>query len=181
MGMQAEFLLGAMCRLGMAAILVQSAWHAMRDPVRHEVALAGYRLLPPRMVPAAAIVLPLLTLCASLLLPWPATAHAGGALGLALIALFTAAIAINLHRGRTDIDCGCGGAGGQHISRGLVVRNIILLVILAVASMGPASSVTDPMALVAALGGAAGIAALYFATTQLLANDAAMRAEAAHA
>jgi Methylamine utilisation protein MauE len=178
---ETALLIGAICRLGMAAIFAQSAWHALRDLPRHEAAVAGYKLLPSPAVPIAAIVLPLLTASAALLLPWPATAHAASALGIALMALFTASIAINLHRGRTNIDCGCGGAEGPHISQGLIIRNAALIALLAVSLIAQASSIADPMALVAELGGAAGIAALYFASTQLLANSAAMRAEASPA
>jgi hypothetical protein len=181
MGGETAFLLGAICRLGMAAILAQSAWHALRDLPRHESALAGYKLVPLAVLPIAAIGLPLLTLCAAVLLPWPATAHAGAALGLALMALFTASIAINLRRGRTHIDCGCGGAEGQHISRGLVARNIVLMALLTASLIAQSSGPADPMVLATGLGGAAGITALYFAATQLLANASAMRAEASRA
>jgi hypothetical protein len=181
MGAEAAQLLGAMCRLGLAAIFAQSAWHALRDRARHEAAVAGYKLLPPSVHGVAAVALPLLNASVSVLLPWPATAHPGSALGMALMALFTTAIAINLWRGRTSIDCGCGGAEAKHISRGLVCRNIVLLVLLAASLMTPASGAADPIAPLAELGGAAGIVALYFASTQLLANDAAMRAEAAQA
>lgn len=181
MGSEAAFLVGAMCRLGMAAILAQSAWHALRDPARHEAAMAGYKLLPPASLPIAAIVFRLLTACAAVLLPWPATAHAASALGMILMALFTAAIMFNLQRGRTNINCGCGGAEGQHISHGLVVRNIVLMALLAVSLIAPASGRVEPMALVTELGGAASITALYFAATQLLANHAFMRAEASRA
>ena len=175
---EAAYLIGATSRLGIAMILGQSAWHALRDRPRQEAALAGYKLLPLAVVPITSIVLPLLTGAASALLMWPATAHAGAALGLELMALFTTAIAINLRRGRTHIDCGCGGAEGQHISPGLVVRNIVLMALLTASLIAPSSGAADPMAVLAQLGGAAGIAALYFVATQLLANEAAMRAEA---
>ncbi len=170
---EAAILVAALCRLALAVIFGQSAWHALRDPERYQAALAGYDLVPRRAAPIAARFVPLLCLAAALLLPWPPTAQAGAALGVALLALFTAAIAINLHRGRRHIDCGCGGAEGQHISRGLVVRNLVLLSLLAASLIPPASGFTDPFALTVMLGGAAGLAALYFAATQLLANNLA--------
>ena len=177
----AAFLIAATCRLGLAAILAQSAWHALRDLPRHAAALAGYKLVPLPLLPAAAIALPLLTASAAALLPWPATAHTGAALAIALMALFTAAIAINLRRGRTDIDCGCGGAEGHHISPGLVIRNLTLIALLAEPLIAPATGAVDPMTVLTELGGAAGIVALYFTSTQLLANQAAMRAATARA
>ena len=177
---QAGFLLGGMGRLGMAAIFAQSAWHALRDPALHEAAVAGYDLLPQWAVPAAAWGLPLLSIVTAVLLPWPAMAPAASALGMALLALFTAAIVINLRRGRVAIDCGCGGVQGQLISPALVARNATLLAVLGLAILTPVSGTVDSAALIALLGGGAGIAALYFTASQLLAIQAAIRAEAAH-
>ncbi len=170
------FLVGAMCRIGLAVILAQSAWHALRDVPAHAAALAGYRLLPPALVPAAAWVLPLLTVAAALLLIVPEDSAAGAALGAALMLLFTGAIWINLRRGRLHIDCGCGGAQGQHISAGLVVRNVVLLAALAVASVASSHGTHDAAAVVCMAGGAASLGALYFTANQLIANRAAFRA-----
>ena len=43
----------------------------------------------------------------------------------ALVSAYAVAIAINLLRGRHDIDCGCGGAS-HPLSWGLVARNMVL-------------------------------------------------------
>jgi hypothetical protein len=178
---QAGFLLGTLCRVGTAIIFAESAWHALRDPVRHVGVVANFKLLPGWTVPAAAWALPLLSAVAALLLPWYATARAGSVLGLVLMMLFTAAIFINVRRGRVHIDCGCGGAGGQHISAALVGRNLVLLVLLCAGLVLPVAGTVDAAAIVLTLGGAAGIASLYFAAGQLLANQAALRAEAVRA
>jgi hypothetical protein len=87
-----------------------------------------------------------------------------------LLAVFTAAIWINLRRGRVHIDCGCGGAG-QRISHLLVVRNGLLVAGLAAAILAPAGGIGGGAAVVAG-GGAAALAALYFAAGQLMANRA---------
>ena len=173
---QAAFLLGAICRFGLAAILAQSAWHALRDVPAHEAALAGYKLLPLAFVPAAAWALPLLTLAAAVLLVVPATAATGAVLGALLMLIFAVAVWINLRRGRLHIDCGCGGAQGQHISAALGVRNVILLAALALAFIAPTRGTFDAEALICVAGGAAGLGALYFTANQLIANRAAFRA-----
>jgi uncharacterized membrane protein YphA (DoxX/SURF4 family) len=51
------------------------------------------------------------------------------ALALAvLLVLYTAAVALNLHRGNTGIDCGCAMPGGEpSLGAGLLARNIALL------------------------------------------------------
>lgn len=49
-----------------------------------------------------------------------------------LLTVYTIAIGINLFRGRTDIDCGCGGIVGENkISYKLIARNIILVILMA--------------------------------------------------
>jgi hypothetical protein len=48
----------------------------------------------------------------------------GAVAAIALLALYSAAIALNLARGRRDIDCGCLGPGHrQPLSEWLVARN----------------------------------------------------------
>ncbi|MBO1628368.1 MauE/DoxX family redox-associated membrane protein [Bacillus arachidis] len=48
-----------------------------------------------------------------------------------LLLIYTLAITINLFRGRTNIDCGCGGVVGDgKISNKLVFRNVIMITIL---------------------------------------------------
>ncbi len=47
-------------------------------------------------------------------------------LGLALIGTYSAAIGVNLARGRRDIDCGCGGPEGHRLGPELLVRNGLL-------------------------------------------------------
>jgi hypothetical protein len=100
--------------------------------------IANYRLLPGWAVgPAAALLPPLELLLAVLLLsaqlqPWPVIA------AIALLLLFAAAMAINVTRGRTHIDCGCGQEFlAQHLSWTLVARNLVLGALL-IASLGTA-------------------------------------------
>jgi hypothetical protein len=160
----------------MAAIFAQSAWHALRDPAQHEAVVAGYRLLPGWAVRPAAWGLPVLSGVAALLLLVPATAVTGAVLGLGLMGVFTAAIGVNVRRGRVDIDCGCGAASGQRISGALLTRNFVLAGALGCASLAPRGGIVDGLTLLSVLGGAGGATALYFAAGQLLANRAVLRA-----
>ena len=173
---QAAFLAGGICRLAVAGILAHSAWQALRDPGAHTQAVAGYRLLPHFAVAPASFVLPVLNGLAALLLVAPARSQTGALLGAVLIGLFTAAIFINLSRGRLHIECGCGGAQGQRISTGLLVRNLMLLAPLAVGYLAPVAGALDAATVIGVAGGAGGVAALYFTASQLLANNAALHA-----
>jgi hypothetical protein len=167
----AGVLLGCIVRWAMAVIFAESAVHALRDVGGFAGAVAGYRVLPEWAEMPAAWGVPVLSLAAAVLLVAPGCAVFGCGLGLALLAVFTAAIWINLRRGRVHIDCGCGGTG-QRISHLLVVRNGLLVAGLAAACWAPGSGIGGGAAVVVAGGGAAALAALYFVAGQLMANRA---------
>ena len=97
-----------------------------------EDAVRGYRLVPDRAAPPIARWLPLVELAAgALLLLGLGTAAVAALLG-AFLVVFTAAVAINLARGRA-IDCGCYGAGpSRTIGWPTLVRNLGLLAMAAV-------------------------------------------------
>ena len=99
--------------------------------IRHWRLLPGvignYRLLPRWAVGAAGTLLPLVEMLAAIALLsgqsglWPAIA------GIALLMVFAAAMAVNVARGRSHIDCGCGQEFlAQHLSWALVGRNLML-------------------------------------------------------
>jgi hypothetical protein len=123
--------------------------------------ISNYRLLPRMaVVPAAALLPPLemivgVLLLSAMAMPWAALAS------IALLAVFAAAMAINLRRGRSAIDCGCGQSFlAQRLSWTLVARNAVLAGLLL-----PSLAVRGPMTLSAALTGVgAGLAffLLYF-------------------
>lgn len=118
----------ATLRLGLALLLLSSAWHKMRSFAAFRDAVAGYAVLPQATVPVMAsfAVATESMLAVGLMLP---TFGAHAALGcVALFAIYTGAIILNLARGRIRIDCGCAGpAGALPLSWALVGRNGVLL------------------------------------------------------
>jgi uncharacterized membrane protein YphA (DoxX/SURF4 family) len=111
---------------------------------RFEQAVRGYRLVPDRLAPPIARLLPVVELVAgALLLLGFATAPVAGLLG-AFLVVFTGAVAINLARGRA-IDCGCYGAGpSRTIGWPTLVRNLGLLAMaVVVAAQAPAAFALD--------------------------------------
>lgn len=114
-------------------VLLVGAWHKLKDPVVFAGAVENYRLLPESLVPVVARLLPALELTAGGLLLFPETLALGGLLALLLLFVVSAAVGINLLRGHTRIDCGCGGLSGQPLSWGLVVRNAALMGMTALA------------------------------------------------
>ncbi len=87
--------------------------------------IANYRLLPSALVSPAATLLPFAEIAIGVALiigirPLPVL------LGMALLALFALAMAINLLRGRAHISCGCGRPElSQSLSWALVIRNLL--------------------------------------------------------
>jgi uncharacterized membrane protein len=92
-----------------------------------EGAVRNYRLLPERLVRPVVLGLPLVELAAAAGLVLPASRPVAAAALVVLLLAFAAAMAVNLRRGRRDIDCGCHlGPLTQRIGWALVARNILL-------------------------------------------------------
>lgn len=164
------FMLGEVARLTVAVIFASAALHAMREWTRFGGIVEQYRIVPDRLAWVIARTVPPLELAAAALLLLPATSQAGALLGLGLMAAFTAAIGVNLVRGRVSIDCGCGGAGGQKLSAGLVLRNLVIMAGLAGTLNMPIAGVVDGMTAVGVIFASLALIALYFAANQLMAN-----------
>ncbi|MGO1462926.1 MAG: MauE/DoxX family redox-associated membrane protein [Marinobacter sp.] len=116
--------------LALAVIFASAASHKLRHPHWFRRQVREYALIPALMVPAAARALPITELVIAAGLLWSASRPYAGLLAFLLIALYALAIAINLARGRKDIDCGCSGpAMRQPLQPALLGRNALLAVI----------------------------------------------------
>ncbi len=117
-------------------VFVRGLWHKLAEHAMFRVTVAEYGLLPERSVPAAAVALAIAEAAIVVGLVLPATRPAA-ALGAALLlALYGAAIAVNLRRGQVTIDCGCGGPG-HGLSWLLVARNAALVAVAGLAATTP--------------------------------------------
>lgn len=94
---------------GMAIVVLLGAAAKMRRPAAFRDALGGYRLLPDALTAPAAFALPLAEALGAAALLFPDTRTIGAGVLVALLFAFAAALAINILRGHTDIDCGCSG------------------------------------------------------------------------
>jgi hypothetical protein len=168
------FMVGEAARLMIAAVFALAAYHAMREWAVFGGIVEQYRLAPRRLARLAAWILPPLELVAAAFLVVPVTGRAGAALGLGLMALFTVAIAVNLARGRGSIDCGCGGASGQKLSIGLVVRNLLMMSGLVLAWTAPQWGPVDGATTIGIGGASLTLTVLYFAANQLMTNFQAL-------
>jgi uncharacterized membrane protein YphA (DoxX/SURF4 family) len=164
------FMMGEVARLTVAVIFALAGFHAMREWTVFGGIVEQYRIAPRPLAMIFARILPPLELVAAAALVLPLSGHAGAALGLCLMAMFTGAIAVNLARGRVSIDCGCGGASGQKLSVGLVLRNLVVMAGLALAWEAPLGGTVDGATLIGVIGASLALIALYFAANQLMTN-----------
>jgi Methylamine utilisation protein MauE len=163
--------------LTVAAVFAASAAMKFVALDEFEGALADYRLAPRVLEAPLTRLLPALEAAGALAILIPAARAAGCALLLGLLALFTAAIAINLARGRRAIDCGCfGPALRQPLSDWLLARNALLALVLVAAAAPANQRALTRLDLATAGFSAAALVLLYAAMNYLLANWSALAA-----
>ena len=120
--------------LVLAYVLMAAALHKWRRLDEFAAIIVNYRVMPPSLAPPLSYLIPI-TECALALALLPAVTGRYAAAGaMLLLSVYMAAIAVNLLRGRRDIDCGCGGAAAQRLSGWLLLRNGLLLVLCAAAA-----------------------------------------------
>jgi uncharacterized membrane protein YphA (DoxX/SURF4 family) len=111
----------------LGVIFAAAAVAKLRAPDQFEDVVRNYRLLPDPLVRPVVHGLPLVELAAAAGLTLPVTRPLAAAVLVLLLLAFAAAMAVNLRRGRRDIDCGCHlGLLKQRISWALVARNLLL-------------------------------------------------------
>ncbi|SAL80181.1 methylamine utilization protein MauE [Caballeronia peredens] len=97
------------CIASAAIVALAGAVPKWRDPARFRAALEAFALLPAFAVKPLSFVLPALEAAGALGLLFADTRVPSAIMLSALFTLFAVALAINVIRGNTDIDCGCSG------------------------------------------------------------------------
>lgn len=116
-------LLVLITRLALGLLFATAALAKLRKRRDFYAAVLAYQLLPPVWAMNMAVILPWAEAAIAIGLILDFNAAFAAAAGLLLV--YALAMAVNLARGRRDLDCACGGAP-QVLSIWLVVRNIIL-------------------------------------------------------
>ena len=145
--------------------------------------ISDYRLLPLAWSRGLARLLPIVELAAGtgLLIPFLHTMAA--AVVCLLLFSYTTAIAVNIMRGRRDLDCGCAGPGQeQFVGAGLLVRNGVLFTLALVLVLSPVSPRIPPETIGLSLTLLATLlsALVYHLFNQLLANQHKLQRLADH-
>ena len=162
-------------RAALALLFLAAAGHKVRDLGRFRSTLAEYRLLPAALVPAGTVLVVGTEAAIAVALVVPVLRVTALAAAAALLGLYGAAIAVNLARGRRDLDCGCTGPTVRRpISGWLVARNAALAAV-ALAAVTPVHGRTlvwiDGLTIA---GATAVLAALHASLDRLLAHAPAM-------
>ncbi|MFJ8516171.1 MauE/DoxX family redox-associated membrane protein [Lysinibacillus xylanilyticus] len=116
-----------------ALIFLTSSISKIKNYEDHVFSIIEYKIIPTKYVRKYAVIditLEILLGLAFLIGMYIKYAFVGSTL---ILAIYTIVISINVIKGRTDIDCGCGGIVGAHkLSWMLVYRNLILIIVLVV-------------------------------------------------
>jgi len=157
-------------RGALALLFGAAAFHKARDLPAFRSILADYRLVPHSSVPIIAAFLIALEAALAAALPLPVWHGPTAWAAVALLALYTGAIAVNLARGRRHIDCGCGGpALRQPLGPWLLLRNGCLVLGALVAAGPPASRPLVPLDVLTVMACVTSLSLLYTAAGQLFA------------
>lgn len=149
-----------------------AATHKLTSLAAFRATVREYRIVPARAVGGAATTIVGLEMALGLGLLVPMVRSTSLIVSAALLAVYAAAVGINLQRGRRHIDCGCTAPGReQPLSGWLVARNLALAV-TALAGLLPMESRVllwvDAISVGATV---AVLAALYAALDRLISNS----------
>lgn len=109
----------------LALLFFMAARHKLSDSRRFEAQLAAYQLVPESLLRISAKMLPWIEMSLVFMLLIPFTRVFAASIAATLLVVYALAMAVNLMRGRSEIDCGCGDTP-QPLSVMLLVRNAVL-------------------------------------------------------
>ncbi len=131
--------------LVLAVIFAAAAVLKIRSGVASRQAVRDFGV-PAGLAGAVAVALPIVELAIAAALVWPATALWGARAALALLAVFSAGVAINMARGRRP-DCNCfgqiasGPIGWPTLARNAVLAGLSLAVLLIPEEASPIAAI----------------------------------------
>lgn len=163
-------------RLGVTVLFAAAGLSKLWRQTAFRDAVGSYDLLPGRAIAPVALVLAAAEVAGAILLLWPAGRSVGAVLLGGLLLLFSAAIAINLARGRTDIDCGCwlfGARQAEHrhgIGGATLARNAGLGALILVASLSAEGRILGVVDWLTTCAGALAALGLFAIAAQLAVN-----------
>jgi len=174
-------LLATISTLLLSYLFVVGGWQKFADTGYFQTVITDYQVLPANWSAWVARGLPAVELAAGLALLFPAAQIQALAVVTVLLIGYTAAIALNVARGRRDLDCGCAGPGReQTISGWLLGRNLLLITLALLSVPALQQWPLGWQGWCTALLGATVAALFYHVFNQLIANNKLLRRIARH-
>jgi uncharacterized membrane protein YphA (DoxX/SURF4 family) len=157
-------------RVLIAFVLGRAALHKLRAPAHFVGQVRAYRLLPAALTTPIAFALMIAEAVVATAVLNPSW-RLPGAIAAALFCVYAVAMAINLQRGRTALDCGCGGplAARTAIDWRLVARNGALAAIASMIAAVEVPSIDAALWLIVLPASAAALL-IYASTEQAIVN-----------
>jgi hypothetical protein len=169
---------GSLIVIAVAVLLAIGAIHKLRDLALFAHLFAAYRILPDSAARRLAWLIPCVELATAAALALPISRRAAVIAAIGLLAAYAAGIALNLARGRRDLDCGCAAAGHRRsIAAWMVWRNLFLILCLGIAAL-PWASRPFGAADVLTIAGGLMASTLLYASIDRLFGDVSPRAMA---
>ncbi len=169
--------ISGLCALSLTLIFGASGLIKLRDIETFEGSVANYQLAPIWLEKPLAYLLPIAECGSAAGLLLTSTRALAASMLLVLLTMFSVAIAINLARGRTNIDCGCfGPALRQELSGWLLIRNIFLMVLAMIVIFPTTSRPIESLDIVTMLLGALTLVTLYGSANFAIGNAPKIRA-----
>lgn len=144
--------------LFLGLVLASAAIPKLRHLDEFQGVVTNYRLLPSFLVIPFAILLPIVELVCAVALQMTPAREIAAWVAAGLFIMFAVAIAINVGRGRTHIDCGCvrrptsvSRIGMFHVLRALSLAGISLYAALVPVQLASVSIASWAMAIAAAV------------------------------
>ncbi len=169
-----NFTLQTTLACALALLFACAGAHKLKDRLRFQAQLAEYRLLPGSLVAFVATLLGALEILLSVALIVPVSREVAGIVAASLLIGYALAIGINLLRGRSYIDCGCGDTP-QMLSGWLLVRNALLACGAVTMTLHSSAATFAWSDLAVALPAFAVLCGVYMTAEQILENASALR------
>jgi hypothetical protein len=153
-------------RVCFALLFGLAAFHKLRNVASFRYTLGLYEIVPASLVPSLALLVVGAEVYIAFRLPFSPTIHFGAA---AVLAAYAVAIALNVVRGRTDLDCGCmGPAARTPLSWWLVARNTLMVALLLTLSISVTQRPLIWVDAVSVIGASAVLIACWLAAERML-------------
>ena len=158
----------------LSLLFAAAALHKLADLAAFRIVLHDYHVLPRSLVTAATAIVVGTEVWLAIAFLAPSSSDAAARVAIALLAAYSAGIAINLFRGRRTLECGCApSAYRQPLSAWLVARNLVLMVVAAATVLPASARQLAWLDAVTFLGTTTVLAAAWISAQRLLALDVA--------